>query len=149
MNIKQLKPKTRSWTKQGYLDPRSCKKLFPGLSHEKIIFRSSWERKYAIWCENNKNVRYWGSECIEIPYISYDGEQHKYNPDFVLEMVNGDRYIIEIKPKSQCTRPLNEDSWQWNEYKKNMCKWVAAKKFCEDRHLKFKILTEDTIEKLI
>ena len=32
MNIKQLKPKQNSRYKQGYIDPRTCKKLFEQMS---------------------------------------------------------------------------------------------------------------------
>lgn len=148
MNIKSLKPNRSARTQQGYLNPKSCKKLFPGLTNELIIFRSNWERKYAYWCESNKNVKYWGSECITIPYTYVNGTTHTYNPDFVVEMMDGTKFIIEIKPKNQCVRPLNENGWLWDAYKKNMCKWVAAKKFCDDRGFKFKILTEETISKM-
>lgn len=147
-NIKNLKPQAQGRTKQGYLDPRSCKKLFPGISNDLIIFRSSWEKKYAIWCENNPHIKYWGSECMTIPYILHDGTQHTYNPDFVVEMIDGTKWIIEIKPHNQCIRPINENGYLWDAYTKNMCKWAAARKFCEDRGLKFKVLTEKTIGRL-
>lgn len=148
-NIKDLKPSANSRYKQGYIDPGSCKKLFPGLCHECIITRSSWERKFIYWCESNPNVKRWGSECITIPYIlATDGSNHNYHPDFVVEMANGETWVVEIKPQSQCKRPLKEDGWLWNAYTHNMSKWVAAKKFCEDRGLKFKIFTEQTIAQL-
>jgi len=151
MDIKNLKPNkgSRAWTNQGYLDPRSCKKLFQGnISNDLIIFRSSWERKFAYWCEREPSIKYWGSECVTIPYILYDGTQHTYNPDFLIEYQDGTRCIVEIKPMTQCKRPINENGWLWNEYRKNMCKWVAAKKYCADRGFQFKILTEKTINQL-
>lgn len=147
-DIKQFKPQVDSRHQQGYLNPKSCKKLFEHLAHQPIIFRSSWEKRYAYWCENNPHVKRWGSECITIPYILYDGSSHIYNPDFVVEMDDGTTWVIEIKPYNQCSRPLTENGWLWDAYTKNMCKWKAAKKFCEDRGLKFKVLTEKTISKL-
>ena len=148
-NIKSLKPQADGRYKQGYVNPGSCKKLFPGISHQPIIFRSSWERKFIYWCENNPDVRYWGSECMQIPYIlATDGSQHTYNPDYVLEMQNGEKVVIEIKPLSQCKKPLNENGWAWDAYIHNMSKWSAAKRFCEDRGIKFKIITEKTLQKL-
>ena len=50
MNIKNLKPKANSRYKQGYVNSMKCKKLFDGLEHEKIIFRSSWEKTFIGWC---------------------------------------------------------------------------------------------------
>lgn len=148
-DIKQLKPSATSRYRQGYIDPDSCKKLYPDLCNEPIITRSSWERKFIYWLESNKHVIRWGSECIEIPYIlGTDGSYHTYHPDFVVEMDNGDKWVVEIKPKSQCTRPLTEDSWLWKAYTTNMSKWIAAKKFCQDRGLQFKIFTEATIAAL-
>lgn len=148
-NIKQLKPKKNGRYQQGYINPGSCKKLFPGLVHDHIIYRSSYEKKFIYWCESNPDVKYWGSECMKIPYMYVtDKKQHTYYPDYILEMTNGEKWVIEIKPKNQCTRPLNENGWAWEAYTKNMCKWSAAKQFCEARGFKFKILTEDTISKL-
>ena len=147
-DIKNLKPQAHGRHQQGYLDPQSCKKLFPGISNDLITFRSSWEKKYAYYCENNKHITHWGSECIKIPYILYDGTQHTYYPDFVVEMDNGEIVVVEIKPLSECQKPVNQNGYLWNAYTKNMCKWVAAKKFCEDRGMKFVVLTEQTISKL-
>ena len=148
-DIKQLKPVANGRTKQCYLDPRSCKKLYPGLNSSPIICRSSWEKKFALWCEQCDKVKYWGSECMTIPYTSLiDHSPHTYNPDFVVEFENGKKWIVEIKPKSQCKRPMNQNGWLWNEYTKNMAKWSAAKRFCEDRGIEFKIFTENTIAKL-
>lgn len=150
-DIKQLKPRkgNRVRTNQGYINPKSCKKLFPGLENSPIEYRSDWERVYIYHLESNPEVRYWGSECINIKYkLLTDGTTHDYFPDFVVEKTNGEVYVIEIKPKIQCKRPLTENSWLWNEYTKNMSKWTAAKRFCESRGLKFQILTEETIKKL-
>lgn len=148
-DIKQLKPSKNSRYMQGYIDPKSCKKLFPGLIHDKIIYRSSYERKFIYWCERNPKVKYWGSECVSIPYILLtDKTTHTYYPDYILELHNGEKWVVEIKPYSQTQRPMNENGWLWDSYTRNMSKWVAAKKFCDDRGYKFKILTEKTIELL-
>lgn len=147
-DIKNLKPSTHARYRQGYLDPRSCKKLFPGVSNELITFRSSWEKKYAYYCENNPRIKFWGSECMKIPYTLYDGTEHTYYPDFLVEMSTGERIVVEIKPLSECRKPVNDNGYLWKAYSKNMCKWAAAKKFCEDRGMRFQILTEQTISKL-
>lgn len=148
-NIKNLKPKAHSRTKQGYLDPRTCKKLFPGIQNQPIEYRSKWEKIYAHHLESNPDVKYWGSECIEIPYqLLTDGSQHRYFPDFMVEKQDGTKIIVEIKPKAQCCKPATKNHWLWNEYVKNVSKWTAAKQFCESRGYKFMVLTEKTIMSL-
>ena len=34
-----------------------------------IIYRSLWERKLMVYCDNNDKVLEWGSEEIIIPYV--------------------------------------------------------------------------------
>jgi hypothetical protein len=149
MDIKNLKPSKNSRYKQGYVNSQSCKKLFPSISHESIIYRSSYELKFIQWLESNKSVKYWGSECLQIPYYSgLDGKMHTYNPDYVVEMTNGDVMVVEIKPYNQTVKPINENCWAYKEYIKNRYKWKAAKEMCDSKGYKFKILTEKTINQL-
>lgn len=148
MKIKNLKPNLNSRYKQGYIDPRSCKKLFPQLKHDKIIYRSSYEKKFIIWLENSKIIKYWGSECFNIPYMMMDGKIHNYYPDYFVELENGECWVVEIKPYNQTQKPINENCWGYKEYIKNMCKWKATQEFCKSKGYKFKIFTERTIEQL-
>ena len=67
MGIKEFKPIKDGRYSQGYINPASCKKLFPQMKTDKIIYRSSYERKFIAWVENNEKVKQWGSECIRIP----------------------------------------------------------------------------------
>lgn len=148
MKIKNLKPKINGRYKQGYIDPLSCKKIFPQLKHDRIIYRSSYEKQFIIWLEGNKNIKYWGSECIKIPYLMADGSVHNYYPDYFVETIDNDHWVVEIKPYNQTQKPLNENCWAAKEYMKNICKWKATKEFCESKGYKFKIFTERTIDKL-
>ena len=93
-NIKQLKPSKSSRYQQGYIDPSSCKKIFEGMEKEKIIYRSSYERTFIYWLENNKNVKGWGSECIKIPYMYIDGQWHSYYPDYFVEFVDQFEWFV-------------------------------------------------------
>jgi len=108
-----------------------------------------------FFCDHNGSIIEWGSEEIIIPYkCPTDGRVHRYYPDFYIKVKdkNGkyQKYIIEVKPKKQ-TQPPNEKpkrktvAWR-NEvftFMKNRAKWDAAEDFCEDRQMKFLILTED------
>ena len=148
-NIKQLKPSKTSRYQQGYINAASCKKLFPGLKHDKIIYRSSYERKFMIWLDTSKEVKYWGSECFSVPYYYIvDEKMHNYYPDYFIEMMDGTCIVVEIKPSNQTVKPVNENCWAYKEYTKNMCKWKATKEFCDAKGYKFKIITEKTIQKL-
>jgi hypothetical protein len=148
MGIKDFKPIKDGRYSQGYINPSSCKKIFPQMKTDKIIYRSSYERKFIAWLENNEQVKNWGSECIRIPYLYIDGKMHSYYPDYFVEMVDGTKMVVEIKPSSQTKRPVNENTWVGKEYRKNMCKWKATMEFCQAKGYKFKILTEKTINML-
>jgi hypothetical protein len=123
--------------------------------YSNIIYRSMWEKKFMIFCDNNSTIIEWGSEEVIIPYrCPTDGKVHRYFPDFYIKVRdksgNAKKYLIEVKPKKQ-TLPPNEKPTKktaaWKRevltFMKNHAKWEAAKDFCEDRQMKFLILTED------
>jgi hypothetical protein len=147
-NIKQLKPQRGGRYEQGYINQESCKKLFPQMKFEKIIYRSSYEKKFIYWLENNPSVKHWGSECLKIPYLYIDGKTHSYYPDYFVEMHDGTCMVVEIKPSSQTVKPLNENCWAYNAYVKNMCKWKATQEFCKSKGYQFKVITEKTLKNI-
>lgn len=118
-----------------------------------IIMRSSWETKFALWCDQNPSVIKWSSETTIIPYkCPTDNRWHRYFVDFKIQV--RDRtghvktYLIEIKPAVQ-TRPPQPASRRTKRYLqevmtwgKNDAKWKAATEYCKDRGYEFKILTE-------
>lgn len=122
-----------------------------------IICRSSWERKFCVWCDTNPNIIEWGSEEFWIPYKSpVDNRIHRYFPDFIIKVKDNNgtikSYVIEVKPKRQTvpptTSPKRKTKTWINEvktYAVNEAKWKAAREFCADRLLEFKIITEDEL----
>tara|TARA_B100001989_G_scaffold249500_1_gene224915 strand:+ start:50 stop:490 length:441 start_codon:yes stop_codon:yes gene_type:complete len=121
-----------------------------------IIYRSLWERKFMVYCDNQTKILEWGSEEIVLPYRSpIDNKVHRYYPDFYIKVreSNGKikRYIIEIKPKKQTIEPKMKKRktkgyiYEVYEYAKNQAKWKAAEEFCKDRMWEFKVLTEDEL----
>ena len=121
-----------------------------------IIYRSLWERKFMVYCDLNENILQWGSEEIALPYRSpIDNKVHRYFPDFYIKVKesNGSikKYIIEIKPKTQCMEPKVKKRktkgyiYEVYEYAKNQAKWKAAREFCKDRMWEFKVLTEEEL----
>ena len=49
-----------------------------------VIYRSSWEKRFMIYCDKNRAVVEWGSEEIAISYRSIDNRPHRYYPDFYI-----------------------------------------------------------------
>ena len=124
--------------------------------YRNIIYRSSWEKIFMRYCDKNDNIIEWGSEEVIIPYRSpLDNRLHRYFPDFYIKVkdLSGapKKYIIEIKPKRQCTEPKIQKTKSRKyvrevmEYAKNQAKWGAARNWCSDRMMEFKILTEDNL----
>ena len=118
-----------------------------------IIFRSSWERKFMVWCDSNSAVIKWSSETTVIPYICpTDNRMHRYFVDFKIQVRDKDgnvkTYLVEIKPDVQ-TRPPATPKRKTKRYLtevmtwgKNDAKWRYAREYCKDRGIEFVILTE-------
>ena len=136
----------------GKFKPKNYKK-YKG-DPTRIYYRSLWERRFMLYCDNNPSIIEWGSEEIIIPYRSpVDKKIHRYFPDFYIKYVNRKgqavREIIEVKPKSQCSPPPvpKRQTKKFKEkvltYIINQAKFKAAGEFCKDRKMGFRILTED------
>ena len=113
---------------------------------DNIICRSSWERKFCRYCDLNENILEWGSEEFWIPYISpVDRRVHKYFPDFIIKVKENTghikTYVVEVKPKRQTKSYL----YECQMYAVNQAKWIAAKEFCLDNGVEFKIITENEL----
>lgn len=118
-----------------------------------VIFRSSLELKFMIKLDKNPNVIEWGSETVVVPYyFEIDQKYHRYFLDFYVKMIDKDgkttKYLVEIKPEKFTkppVQPKNKSKKYLNEavqYIQNESKWKAAKKYCEERNMKFIIITE-------
>ena len=120
-----------------------------------VIYRSLWERKVMVYCDRNDKVIEWGSEEVIVPYRSpWDGKIHRYFSDFYMKVEqqsgNVKKFLIEVKPKSQCKSPVKKPKRKTrNWYKQvkawgiNQAKWKSAEEYCKDKGMEFKILTED------
>ena len=116
---------------------------------KQIVYRSLLERRFMRYCDLNEDIVYWASEELPVRYYSpLDKKYHRYFPDFVVKTVNDDKYMIEIKPSRQVGKPKQPKRKSKSymresfEYIKNQAKWEAAKVYCEDNGMQFKIITE-------
>ena len=118
-----------------------------------IITRSSWEIRFANWCDINSSVIKWSSEETIVPYrCGTDNKLHRYFLDFKIQVKNKDgltkTYLVEIKPEYQVLPPIykgRQSKSYINEsmtYIKNQSKWEAATRYAKDRGWQFMILTE-------
>ena len=118
-----------------------------------IVYRSLWELRFMKWCDMTPSVEEWGSETVIVPYVSpIDKKIHRYFVDFYIKVRNKNdvtqKYLIEIKPErftkppaipQKKTKRFIDEVFQ---YGVNEAKWKAAFEFCQDRNMKFMILTE-------
>ncbi len=157
MSIKKIKPSKDSGYIQGYFKPSNPEKY---VGPAPIIYRSSWERKFMIYCDTRPEVVSWSSEPVEIKYwFSMDNKEHTYHPDFYMKVLaNGKttEYLVEIKPESHLTKPLPPtkhskkalENYKYiaEQYVKNRDKYVAAKAWAQNRGWQFIVLTEKSLK---
>ena len=88
--------------------------------------------------DQDEETSFWSYEEVVIEYVSNKktGRKRKYYPDFYVELKNGDRHIIEVKP----TRKLAQ-----RVVKKKL---VAAEEWCQKHQMVLKIITERELKEL-
>lgn len=118
----------------------------------KIICRSSWEIRFAKWCDTNPSILSWSSEEVVIPYLCpTDGRYHRYFVDFKIKIKTNTGikvFLVEVKPYKQTippTKPKRNSKYYLQEvmtYGKNDAKWNAAREYCKNRGWDFMLITE-------
>jgi hypothetical protein len=114
-------------------------------------YRSGWELTFMNFCDNNKNVLYWASEAIVVPYRNpFTGQPKNYIPDFfvVYENKYGKKVaeVVEIKPKKQSlieSKVANAKDRMVVAI--NHAKWQAAMAYCKHQGYTFRVITEDDL----
>ena len=108
------------------------------------------------YCDRNNNIISWASEEFSIPYVSpVDNRVHRYFPDYLIKVKESTgkikTYVVEVKPKKQTTPPKKPKRqtksylYECQMYAVNQAKWIAAKEFCLDNGVEFKIITENEL----
>ena len=137
---------------RGLFRPNNPKKYVGNT--KQIVYRSLLERRFMRYCDLNEDILYWASEELPVRYYNpLDKKYHRYFPDFVVKTVNNEKFMIEIKPSRQVVKPKppkkKTKSYMREsfEYIKNQAKWQAAKSYCDDKGMKFKLITEKDLGK--
>lgn len=97
-----------------------------------IHFRSSYEKRAFEILDNDKNVLTYQVEPLRIEY-NFENKIKNYIPDLLVTLNNGDKQIIEIKPKTfVCSS-------------ENILKQKAALKLCEQKGWSYYCWTEEEL----
>jgi len=133
---------------QGVYTPKNPSKY---VGRHRPKYRSGWELTFMIFCDTHKNVIYWASESMSIPYRHpLTGKMSMYVPDFFV--MYEDKYgrqraeIVEIKPKKQSLIESKAASMKDRAIVAiNHAKWASAMAYCKQQGYTFRVITEDDI----
>lgn len=114
------------------------------------MYRSGWEFSFMRFCDEHPNVDNWSSEAIRIPYLNpLTGKRTTYVPDFLVSYLdrNNKKHVelIEVKPKNQTIKENAKSNYNKAHWVQNQAKWTAARAWCKQRGIHFRIVTEDDI----
>ena len=93
-------------------------------------YDSSWERDYMLLLDSDETVKCW-ERCrsLRIPYKNTDGSRAHYNPDFIVERMDGTKELHEVKGEHLLGSENTER------------KLTAGEAFCRKRGMVFKLIT--------
>lgn len=115
------------------------------------VYRSSWELNACMMFDHNPNILKWASEPMRIPYRNpLTGKQTVYVPDFFIQYVDKNNKmhveILEIKPASQqLLEKVGKNKANQAMYVKNQAKWAAARLYCQQQGIVFRVLNENDL----
>ena len=143
------KPKWR----QGVYTPKNTSKY---VGKSPINLKSSWEFKFAAFCDDNSSIHSWAYESIKIPYThpikrTADGKPKGaiYIPDFIITYTDktGKKIteMIEIKPASQTFLTEKTSKADRLAIILNTAKWQAAMIWCKHKQINFRVLTKEEL----
>jgi len=153
MSIKNLKPTKKARTKQGYFSVMDSTKYIGTV--KKVIYRSSWEQRFCVWCERNPQVDKWASESVVIKYnCPIENKIKNYYPDFLVKLTNGQTWLVEVKPSQEYKNPpekpkrktkksLQTYEYLMKHYLVNTSKFKSATAFCKTNGWIFFVVDEN------
>jgi hypothetical protein len=114
-------------------------------------YRSGWEFVFMQFCDNNPAILQWASEAIHINYRNpLSNKNTIYVPDFLIIYTdkNGQKHaeVIEVKPTKETTLEAAGRSTRAQAAAiVNLAKWEAARAWCKNQGLTFRVVTENEI----
>jgi hypothetical protein len=114
-------------------------------------YRSGWEWAFMKTCDENPAIEKWASESIKIPYKDPTTGKHTiYVPDFFIVYTDktGKKHaeLVEIKPSNQqILEKVGKSKFNQYQYIKNLAKWEAARAWCKQNGINFRIVNENDL----
>ena len=101
-------------------------------------------------CDNNPAILNWANEAIHINYRNpFTGKNTIYVPDFFVTFIDAAQRthaeLWEIKPAKETTLEAARSQRDKAAAILNMAKWQAARQYCANQNIKFRILTENDL----
>jgi len=132
----------------GKFTPKNPEKY---IGNKTPTYRSGWEFTFMKFCDENPNITQWASEAVKIPYRNpLTGKHTIYVPDFFIAYgdKNGRQKVelIEVKPSNQAVKEkLGRSKHNQAHWVINQAKWEAARAWCKQQGIAFRIVTEQDI----
>jgi len=97
-----------------------------------IFYASQLERDWILELDRDPAVSSFDMQPQDhiITYASKDGKRHNYLPDVLVHCKDGRKELWEIKP----------DPLYFRLHPTNVVKWRAAKKWCQDQAITFRVV---------
>jgi len=129
------------------------------LGKEKSFVVVHGNAPFVVTFDNTTSVVQWSSEPFAVPYKKPYSRRlngiHRYYPDFLIELENGRKLLLEIKPKHETLPPVRRKNQKRKTFARqkltflvNQAKWKSARAFCAKNGLEFQVWTEDHIKSL-
>jgi hypothetical protein len=94
-------------------------------------YDSSWEREYMKRLEKDNTIAKWTkNHGITIQYVTEAGNVRGYRPDFLVERIDGEKELHEVKGRQFLDNP---DTKRKHE---------AASNWCRKRRMSFIVITK-------
>ena len=134
-------------TLKGFFTPTNPEKY---IGKGNIIYRSSWELLVCQSCDKHPAILHWASEPFSIPYVNPVTKRSSvYIPDFLViyqdKAGNQHNEVWEIKPNNQSFVESAKRKSDKLALAVNIAKWDAARKYCANKGLAFRIINEEHI----
>jgi hypothetical protein len=103
------------------------------------------------FCDESPSVSKWASESVKIPYRNpLTGKLTVYVPDFMIQYTDakGKEHVelIEVKPENQMKKEsIGRNKYRQAQYVQNLAKWEAARYWCKQRKILFRVINEHDI----
>jgi hypothetical protein len=121
-----------------------------------IVARSNLERSVFKFLDTNSSVKRWSSEEVVVKYWSpVDDRERRYFIDLYVELIDGTKLLVEIKPQSQTSppsppkkaTPQNIERFRGEQatWITNRCKWKAAEDYAFSIGARFVVWTESSM----